>query len=102
DPMLSKAGVRSGKKMCAENDNLKDERISPIYGRFDGFPKTLLFLGESDITYPDQKIVVEKMRKANVDLVLEVGENMIHIWPFLPVMKEAEISLKKIISLLNN
>lgn len=31
DPMLSKIGILSSKKMCAENNNLKDVRISPIY-----------------------------------------------------------------------
>jgi len=38
DPMLSKTGVLSAKKMCAGNKDLKDQIISPLYGSFEGFP----------------------------------------------------------------
>src|SRR5690606_24011131 len=35
DPMLSKAGVLSAKKMCVGTGDLKDVRISPLYGSFE-------------------------------------------------------------------
>ena len=41
DPMLSKTGVLSAKKMCAENNDLKNVMISPINGSFDEFPQTI-------------------------------------------------------------
>ena len=102
DPMLSKIGVLSAKKMCAGNTDLKDLMISPLYGSFKSFPQTLLFLAENDINYPDQKLAVVKFMEAEVDLKIIEGKNMPHIWPFLPVMKEAKASLKEIISVLNN
>lgn len=102
DPMLSKRGVLSAKKMCAENNNLKNVMISPLYGTFEKFPQTILFLAENDITYPDQKIAVQKFIEANISIELIEGKNMPHIWPFLPVMKEAKVSLNKIIQTLNN
>lgn len=98
DPMLSKKGVRSAKKMCADNDDLKSVMISPLYGSFENFPHTILFLAEYDITYPDQKLAVQKMIQANVSLHVIEGKGMPHIWPLLPVMKEAKIALHKIIS----
>ena len=55
DPMLSKRGVLSAKKMCAGNIDLSNTMISPINGCFKGFPETTFFVAESDITYPDQK-----------------------------------------------
>jgi len=64
DPMLSKMGVLSAKKMCAENNDLKNVMISPLYGSFEKFPKTILFLAENDITYPDQQLAVQKLVKA--------------------------------------
>ena len=102
DPMLSKAGVLSAKKMCAENNDLKNVMISPINGSFDKFPTTVLFLATNDITYPDQQLTVEKFMKAKTNVEIIKGENMPHIWPFLPVMKEAKIALKEIINRLNN
>jgi len=100
DPMLSKAGVLSAKKMCLGEATLKDPMISPLYGSFEKFPKTILFLAENDISYPDQKLAVEKLSKAKVNLKVIEGKNMPHIWPFLPVMKEAKTSLNQIIAIL--
>ncbi|NOQ72425.1 MAG: alpha/beta hydrolase fold domain-containing protein [Crocinitomix sp.] len=102
DPMLSKAGVLSAKKMCAENDDLTNSMISPLYGSFENFPHTILFIAENDITYPDQKLAIEKLNQAKVNLEVIVGKNMPHIWPFLPVMKEAKEALKEIIIRLKN
>ena len=102
DPMLSKVGVLSAKKMCSDKGDLKNEMISPLNGNFENFPKTILFLAENDITYPDQKLAVQKLKKANVDVEVIEGKGMPHIWPFLPVMKEAKIALKKIINLLKS
>ena len=101
DPMLSKAGVLSAKKMCAGEMDLKNEMLSPLYGGFNGFPKTVLFLAENDITYPDQLLVVQKLKAEGVDLEVILGEKMPHIWPFLPVMKEARVALYQLIDRLN-
>jgi len=101
DPMLSKQGVLSAKKMAAGDIDLKDTLISPLYGDFENFPPTALFLAENDITYPDQQIVVKKLKNAKVALEIIEGKNMPHIWPLLPVMKEAKTALKEIIRILN-
>ena len=100
DPMLSKKGVLSAKKMCAGSKDLKDQMISPLYGNFEGFPSTVLFLAKKDILYPDAKLAEIKMKKSNVNMKVIEGENMPHIWPFLPVMKEAKTSLNQIIQLI--
>lgn len=101
DPMLAKKGVLSAKKMCAENSNLKDVQLSPLYGNFEGFPTTVLFLATHDICYPDQLLAVKKLNNAAVDLVLYEGDEMPHIWPLLPFMKEAKIALDTLIKSLN-
>ncbi|MEW7279321.1 alpha/beta hydrolase [Aquimarina sp. 2201CG1-2-11] len=102
DPMLSKTGVLSAKKMCAENNELKNTMLSPLYGSFEKFPVTILFLAENDITYPDQQLAVQKLSKTQTTIKVIEGEKMPHIWPFLPVMKEAKTALHKIIHILNN
>lgn len=101
DPMLSKNGVLSAKKMCADEDDLKNINISPIYGDFNGFPKTVLFAAENDITFPDQLILCKKLEAAMVENTVFLGKGMPHIWPLLPVMKEASMALDEIIAILN-
>lgn len=102
DPMLSKIGILSAKKMCVGNNDLSNTMISPINGSFNGFPKTILFIAKNDITYPDQLIAIQKLAKSKVDVEVIEGSNMPHIWPILPVMKEAKSALKEIINLLDS
>ncbi|GMN11374.1 alpha/beta hydrolase [Croceitalea sp. MTPC9] len=101
DPMLSKKGLLSAKKMCAMNNDLKNPIISPLYGSFEGLPETVLYAGDRDITYPDQILVYRKAKQANVDIKLIEGKNMPHIWPFLPIMREAKEALDGLIKTLN-
>ena len=98
DPVLSKKGVLSANRMAARNLSLKDEMISPLYGSFDNFPETLLFAAEEDILTPDILLMYEKMKKSEVDVQLIYGEKMMHVWPFIPFLKESRNSLKVIIS----
>ena len=101
DPMLSKAGVLSAKKMCAKGHDLTDPMISPINGSFDNFPDTNIYLATNDITYPDQQLAIQQLIKAKTNIEIIEGENMPHIWPLLPIMKEAKTALKDIINRLN-
>lgn len=101
DPMLTVKGVVSAKRMAAGSRSLKDPIISPLYGSFEGFPSTVMYIAEHDICSPDQLLAAEKMREANVDVSVKIGEGMPHIWPLLPVMKEAKDSLSEIIKTLN-
>src|SRR5690606_29561154 len=101
DPMLSVKGVLSAKKMCIEDGNLKNNIISPLFGDFNGFPITYLFIAENDITYPDQLILCHKLKELEVEHYVEIGKGMPHIWPLLPVMTESRNSLNAIIKILN-
>jgi len=100
DPMLSKKGVLSAKKMCAVKNNLKDPRISPIFGDFDNFPETILFSAEHDILYPDQLLLVKVLEEKKIDFKVITGKEMPHIWPILPVMKESKTALQTLIDTL--
>ncbi|MFT2007486.1 alpha/beta hydrolase [Pontibacter sp. 13R65] len=93
---MARAGALSAKKICADNAGLENPMISPINGRFDGIPSTVPFIAENDITYPDQLLLIQKLREAKVDVRTFIGCNMPHIWPFLPVMKEAKVALREI------
>lgn len=101
DPMLHKKGVVSAKMMCSEDGNLKNPILSPLFGNFDGFPESYLFIGENDITFPDQKLLVQKLNDKNINSKVLVGKEMPHIWPLLPMMKESKMALNQIIELLN-
>jgi acetyl esterase/lipase len=97
DIMLSKKGVLSAKVFCANEDGLEAKEISPINGSFSNFPEIILFLAENDITYPDQQLMIEKLKGNNIDYKVYQGKGMPHIWPLLPVIKEGKKALKELI-----
>lgn len=101
DPLLGQKGVRSANEMFAGDLDLKDPRISPLYGSFDHFPQTLLFIGGRDILAPDARIAAEKMRKAKVKLQVVDEERMMHIWPIIPNLKDGDDAFKMIIEEIN-
>ena len=102
DPILSKKGFTSAKKMAAIEDNLEDPQVSPIHKKFEGFPPTVLFLAENDITFPDQQVALEKMKAAGVEVKAILGKEMPHIWPILPVMSEGKVAFKKLLQEINS
>ena len=102
DIMLSRKGVISAKTMCAGNISLQSEEISPIYGSFKNFIPTYLFVATHDIMYPDSEIFVQKLRLENTPIHVFKGEEMPHIWAFLPVMNEAKKALNQMIEILKN
>lgn len=101
DILLGLKGVRSAKRMAAKNISLEDSIISPINGSFKFFPKTILFLAENDITFPDQVLLANKLMFTNVDHRVVIGRGMPHMWAFLPLMPEAKKALNDIIREIN-
>ena len=101
DVILSRTGALSAKKMCYINENLDDPAISPINGDFKNFPSTLLYIAENDITSPDQEILATRLKAAAVEHRVIRGQGMPHIWPLLPVMKEAKLALNEMMAEIN-
>lgn len=99
DVILSVKGVVSAKLFCGKTD-LKDPIISPLFGSFSEFPPLILFLAEYDITYPDQKLLLNKLKEENVKAEVIIGEKMPHIWPLLPFMHEAKLAKKQLLNVL--
>ncbi|WP_074406174.1 alpha/beta hydrolase [Aquimarina megaterium] len=102
DPILSVKGVKSAKKMCAGQSSLKDQIISPVYGDFDNFPPIHLFTATNDICSPDQEVLIDKIKEAQGKIEVIKGKGMPHIWPILPILSEAKIAIKKIVSIINS
>ena len=97
DPMLDVAGLRTIGKAWAGNLDLRDPKVSPMFGDNHGLPKTLLITGKREVLYPDIRKFYEKMRSDGCDVELLVGEGMNHVYPIygLPESKEAVARIDK-------
>lgn len=73
EPLLSAAA-----RLYANGMDLKDPRLSPVYGDFTGFPPTILTTGTRDLFLSNTVRVHRKLRAAGVESQLEVYEGQSH------------------------
>ena len=68
--------------------------ISPVYGVYNDFPRTLIQVGDHEVLLDDSKIIYEKMKKAGVDVRIDVYDRMFHVFQILPFLEESKQSYK--------
>ncbi|CAF0749962.1 unnamed protein product [Rotaria sp. Silwood1] len=74
-----------------------DPLHSPLYGSFKDFPPLYISVGTAEVLEDDSRRVVDKARREGVDVTLDVGEHMIHVYPiFFPYFREARDALDNI------
>ena len=65
-------------RLYAHGIDLKDPRLSPIYGDFHGFPPAILTTGTRDLFLSNTVRTHRKLREAGVEAQLQVFEGMSH------------------------
>ena len=100
DPMLGVDGLREmGETWAAELDS-KDYKVSPLFGEVDKLPKTTLFVGTHEIFYPDVVEFYNKLKDNGVDVELNVGEKMTHVYAIYPFVLESNEAFKHIVKII--
>lgn len=99
DPMLGVESLRYFAKFWADDLDLKDYKVSPLYGDVSKFGDTTIFVGTREIFYQDILEFYEKFDKNKVRLI--VGEGMNHVYPIYPI-PEARKAFKEILEIINN
>lgn len=95
DCMFQNASIRDGAKRYAGALDLKDPRVSPLYGDFGGLPPLLILASESEMLFDDARRVAEKARAAGVDVRFEPRGGLCHVWPLLyPLFPETKEALE--------
>jgi len=93
--------IRDSEIFCFIGDaDRGDPYVSPIYGDFSTFPKSLFIATTDEVLLDDTLAIVEKIKKNNNDVELIVKEGMFHVYPiysFIPESKEAQEKIKEFI-----
>jgi len=84
DPMLSIYGLKEIGKAWAKDLDVKDYKVSPIYGNLKNLPSTIVYTGTRELLYPDICLLYDKLKENNVECELIIGEEMNHIYPLFP------------------
>lgn len=95
DPILITSLLQSTVDSVLNGQSAMDPYISPLYGKFEGLPPMMLFLGGREILFDDTMRVFEKAKKAGVDVSLEFIESMVHCYPvFGDIFPEGRKAIK--------
>ena len=80
------------------DDHGADEpAISPLLGSFEGLPPTLVQVSDSEILFIDSQNFAAAARAAGVDVMLEVEDDLWHVWQLMaPTVGEARRSIASI------
>ncbi|UJR17249.1 hypothetical protein I4U23_004144 [Adineta vaga] len=75
----------------------KSPIFSPLFGSFKGFPPMYINVGTAELLEDEGRLVVKKAQEAGVDVTLEEGLYMMHIYPiFFLYYPEARNTLDNI------
>ncbi len=91
DPMLV-ASILLRDAAMYNGDDLRNPLASPSFATdasLAGLPPLLILAGTRDILVADSRDFAERARAQGVEVTLEVGEGLIHVWPYLAGVPEA-------------
>ena len=99
DPIVCISNDRIFGKSWAAGTDLKDYKVSPIYGNVVGLKSVTLFVGTREALYPDVKILEEILKDSKVKVKTFIGRGLNHVFPIFPIpeAKKAMNNIAKII-----
>ena len=100
DPMLGIDGLREMGEAWAGDLDTKDYRVSPLFGDIKELPQTTIFIGTHEIFYPDVIEFYNKLKDNGIDVELNIGEEMTHVYPLYPLVPESKEALKHIVEII--
>jgi acetyl esterase/lipase len=96
DNLLSIAGLKYAGQKYAENLDLKDFRVSPIYGDLTGLCRISLFTGTRDILNADAQKFKQLMKEQNISFNYFEYPDMFHDWVIITSLKESVDVINKV------
>lgn len=99
DPMLTADGTRPAGKKWAGDADVKNYRISPLFGQIEHLPDTTIFVGTREVICPDVIDYYNKAINNKNNVSLYIGEGLNHVFPLYPI-PEAKAALKEIVHII--
>jgi acetyl esterase/lipase len=80
--MIQLEGLRAMGRHYLGGADPKNPLAAPLHGDYRELPPLLIQVGTREILLDDSVRVAAKARAAGVDVTLERGEGLIHVWQF--------------------
>lgn len=101
DKMLSIKGLKSAGQKYSGDLDLKDYRVSPIYGDLNGLCRISVFTGTEDILNADARKCKELMRDQQNSFNYFEYPKMFHDWVIITSLRESRDVIRKVHLLVN-
>ena len=88
--MLGIEGLAESGRMYAGDLDLRDPRVSPLFGGLEGLAPIELFTGTDDLLNVDAHRLVDRCREVGQLVHLHEVAGMQHVYPLLPFVPEAK------------
>lgn len=99
DAMLGSYGLRRMGKVWAGSLDIRDPRVSPMFGDFSQIGDLTMLVGTHEIFCPDVMKLSDMLDRQGKAHRVIIGEGMSHVWPCYP-MKEGRETLLQIAELI--
>jgi salicylate hydroxylase len=73
-----------------------DPLVSPLYGDLSGLPPMFLTASEGEVLLSDTTRLVERAKRAGVDVQARIVEDSVHVYPIFPFLPETISTLQAI------
>ncbi|TDD08342.1 alpha/beta hydrolase [Saccharopolyspora terrae] len=101
DPFLSGPGLREAARLYADGLDLRDPRVSPLFGDLSGLAPISVFTGTRDVLLTDSRRLRDRVRATGADLDYEEYLGMFHGW-MLQSLPEARHATDRIAALVGD
>jgi acetyl esterase/lipase len=102
DKILSIEGLKNAGLKYAGHSDLKDFRLSPIYGDLTGMCRISVFTGTRDILNADAQIFNQLMKDKHISFNYFEYPKMFHDWVIIASLKESRDVISKVNRLIND
>lgn len=97
DPLLARDGLASFARAFTGGDSALAASLTPTNGDLNGLPRTQIEYGSRDITAPDAERLAARLGQAGVDVAIQRGDGLIHVYPvILPESDEGRQAASRI------
>jgi epsilon-lactone hydrolase len=96
DPVVTLESLTRFAALYAGAADRRHPLLSPLYADLSGLPPLLVQVATDEILYEDGLRLAEAARAAGVEVELQVGERMIHVWPlFHEILRAGRAAIRE-------
>lgn len=97
DILLDAAFMGTMEKIMTKGKRVPEYMLYPEEGNYRGLEEVYLSYGSDEVLFAAYEALKERLEEHGVRVISEIGENLFHCYPFLPVVPEARPGWEKML-----